>query len=287
MKATSGKTWSFVLAIVAMSLAPAGLSRCCSAVQNRVGGSQQGKQMDEVPKLPMNPETVVFQLAFTGGYRMRTPEGFQPSPRLRIYADGRVVTGQNRPDQEVFEMRLADGKLLEFLKQVVNEFDLFSIDSGEIREAIQATGRPISIIDVPSTEVVVRLADKEHSISVFASGFCASAYPEIEALQRLVKIEKLAQRFVTIAQLGGPEILDSIIEFGNTEMARGKHSELKLDLENLDSSRRIDKNKFEARFVIKFREAQKKLDSLLTVIVEYDVKAGSGKLTTYLSSAHE
>lgn len=280
-------TWSSGLGILlAVSMQFVG-SGNCQAVQEKSEVQQQEDEVPESIKLPMDPETVVFQLTYTGGYRMAPPKGFERTPRIRVFADGRVVTGRNTPEQKEYVLQLDDRRLHELMEEVVSKYDAFSIDSREIGKAIQATGRRIGIADVPNTEITIELADRKHTINVYAVTYCAGSYPEIEELQRLLRIEKFAHRLYGLAHLGGEEVLAAIVEFGNVELAKGQFSRFTLTNENMESAKKIDGEKSETRFVVRFLEANKKKESMLTVLVEFAKESGTGKVTTYLSSANE
>ncbi len=281
------RTWSSIFAVLLAFSMQVVVSGNCQAVQQKPGVQQQEDEVPQTVKLPMDPETVVFQLSYTGGYRMAPPKGFERTPRIRVFADGRVVTGRNTPDQEVFEMRLDDRRLHELMEEVVNIHEAFSIDSGAIRNAIEATGRRIMIADAPNTEITIELADRKHTVSAYAVTYCAGSFPEVEELQRLLKIEKISHRLFAMAQLGGQKVLDAIVEFGNAELAKGEFSGLKLTNESMESSRKIDGEKSETRFVVRFLEADKKKESMLTILVEFAKESGTGKIATYLSSADE
>jgi hypothetical protein len=162
-------------------------------------------------KLPMDPDQIVLQLDYSGGFQTTLPDGFEPTPRLRVFADGRVITGQNRPDQAVFEIRLEEDQLLEEMRKIVEVEKFLELDQAVIAEAIADTGRPITLVDGTVTRIEVRLDDREHAIELYALGFCASAYPEVAGLPELRRIELIGQRLCALARLGGPERLEACL----------------------------------------------------------------------------
>ncbi len=204
-------------------------------------------------KLPMEPEVVVFQLEYSGGFRAPLPKDFEPTPRLRIFADGRVVTGQNRPDLPVYEIRLNDRQLNELVSEIVNRYDFFSLDASEIKRQIAETGRRILIADVATSTLTVHLADREHSVALYAVQYCADAFPEIESVQRMADIELLAIRWCSIAEIGGPEILEELVQETNLELQKIT-DEFSVAQSDLTRARRQPDGSIEARFTVRKTE---------------------------------
>ena len=64
--------------------------------------SAQDKELTEEQlasiQLPMDPEDPVFEYDSFGGMRMAVPEGFEATPDLQVYGDGKVVAGTSRPN---------------------------------------------------------------------------------------------------------------------------------------------------------------------------------------------
>lgn len=168
----------------------------------------------------MDSGAVVFEMAYTGGFRAPNPPGFQPTPRLRVFADGRVVTGQNRPDQPVHEFRLTDRELHDWMNRIVNDFGFTGIVESDLRKAMEADPDRMLLMDAPTCEIRVQLAESRHEVRIYAVGYSASVWPEIEPLQRLAKIEKLGQKLVSVAELGGTQVLHQHLEFANQELEK-------------------------------------------------------------------
>ncbi len=200
-------------------------------------------------KLPMDPEQIVLQLGYSGGFRATLPEGFEPTPRLRVFADGRVVTGQNHPDLPVHEIRLHEEQLLDEMRKIVEGEKFLELDQAVIAEAIADTGRPIALADGPTTRIEVRLDDREHAVELYAVGFCASAYPEVAGLQELRRIELICQRLCALARVGGPERLKACLGPAQ-ESLDSQGAGLKVSPEHLSSATGLPNGGMQVRFSI-------------------------------------
>lgn len=176
------------------------------------------KRGDRV-KLPMDSETVVFQLEYSGGMPMPLPDGFEPTPRLRVFADGRVITGQSSPRQKVHSFQMNDSELHQWMERVVSEFGFLNIVQEEIAAAVRADPDRMMLMDAPHAELSVQLAEQRHQVKVYAIGYTAGQFPEIESLQRLSRIENMARHLVTVAELGGTAPLTRILEYANQKIA--------------------------------------------------------------------
>lgn len=169
-------------------------------------------------ELPTDKEVAVFVFDYSGGFRMRPPEGFVRKPQLQIFPDGRVLVSPNAPNLPSAEITISEEKLNEFLDAVVNQFNIYDIDANEIKKEIEKSENRIMIADAPNLDVSINLGQGTHEVSLYAASFSATQHPEIEALANLVKIENLARRMVAIANLGGFDRLDNAIEQINAKL---------------------------------------------------------------------
>lgn len=200
-------------------------------------------------KLSMDPEQIVLQLSYSGGFRADLPDGFVPTPRLRVYADGRVVTGQNRPEQPVYEIRLDEDQLLDEMARIVNDGKFMELDQVVIAEAIAHTGRPITLVDGSSTRIEVRLDDREHAVELYAPGFCAAAFPEVAGLPEFRHSELVCQRLAALARLGGPERLRACLAPAQ-ESLDAQGAGLRVAAEHLTSATGLPDGGIQVRFSI-------------------------------------
>ena len=179
----------------------------------------------EAFELPTDDSVPVFTFDYSGGFRMRPPEGFVRQPQLQIFPDGRVLRSPNMPDLPSAEITISEEKLNEFLDAVVNQHKFYEIDAQEIKDAIEKTGKPLMIADAPNLDVAINLGQGTHEVRLYAASFAATQHPDIEPLADLVAIEKLSRRLVAVANLGGYDRLDRAVEQVNLKLAN-EHPEI-------------------------------------------------------------
>lgn len=209
------QTHTFVQAVRPALLAT--LLACFGSGDLRLGG-QETVPPDPPVRLPMEPDVVVLQLEHLGGLRPSLPEGFEPTPRLRVYADGRILTGQDRPGRPVFEWRLDEEQLHRLMAEIVGPRKFLDIDARGIEEAIERSTRPVQTADGTTSRITVRLASDRHEVALYALRQQAADHPEIGTLQNLLAVERLCEQLCGLAQLGGPERLEPFLRLAQSEL---------------------------------------------------------------------
>jgi hypothetical protein len=115
------------------------------------------------------------------------------NPLLEVTADGHMSARAVPPGAKRVAGSIGPEGLEELLGYIVDEQDFFSIEADEITAEIEKIGaqdgRRLLVADAPTTTVSVGLEDREHIVSLYAVGFAAMLFPEIDALQRLRRIE--------------------------------------------------------------------------------------------------
>jgi hypothetical protein len=121
------------------------------------------------------------------------PAGAIDGPLLEVMADGRMSARAVAPGAGPVVGTLSPEDLRDLISFVVDEQDFFAIDADEIAAQIEQIGaqdgRRLLVADAPTTHVSVMLKDHTHTVSLYAVGFSAMLFPEIDALQRLRRIE--------------------------------------------------------------------------------------------------
>ena len=156
----------------------------------------------QVIKFPTGKDEPVIVLKFSGGFRAPDPIGFTPSPYLRVYADGRVVTGQNEPKQPIFEVKLDPAEVEKFAAFIVNEQKFLELDSKQIAARIAAMPDRLQIADAPTTEITLTTEKGSHTCAVYALGLAAREMKSIAEVSRLAKIEGRLKAWHCLATLG-------------------------------------------------------------------------------------
>jgi hypothetical protein len=97
------------------------------------------------------------------------------------------------PDAERAVGAMDAANLQDLMRFIVDEQDFFSIEADAITARIQQIGardgRLFVVADAATTHVSITLQDRKHKVTLYAVGFAARLFPEIDALQRLRRIE--------------------------------------------------------------------------------------------------
>ncbi len=152
--------------------------------------------------LPDDLREPVIVMDYVGGFRRPDPPGFVRTPFVRIYADGRVQTGRNAPEQEVYEICLDAAELEELVKFIVTEQKFFEHDSNALKDRIEQVPDRAIVMDAPSTTITLRTRQKCHTVNVYALSMVARQLTSIDGLQRLHAIEQRLKAVHTLAVLG-------------------------------------------------------------------------------------
>lgn len=190
--------------------------------QPSVNADDAGDNDDGLPpiELPMNPDTVVLEYDQTGGFGIRPPPGFVPTPRVRVLASGKVLIGRRNPNLGEASFQLDDRQLMRLLRFVVNKNQFFKITTDGLKRQIEATGRPIMIADAPSAEMKLELVRGKHEVSGYALAIIAHQYPEIQDLKRLDAIRQQLEELRSRACLGDTTQAQRLIQQLNAEFRR-------------------------------------------------------------------
>ena len=205
--------------------------------QREVDLSKGQAQSDDYA-LPADPKAVVLSLEYGGGFPIPQQKEFKPTPYLRIQADGTVITGGSSPRANVVEMKLTAAELQSLLRGIIAEDKLLEIKSGEIDEAIKATGERIMVADAPTTTLTVKLADKELILRQYASRMVKSQFPQIDSLQRLVRSENRLHMLHSVALLGGNESVREMLAAVNQAIGAKSADWPTMDADCLQSAQR-------------------------------------------------
>ena len=198
--------------------------------------------------LPTDKNTAVFTFDYSGGFRMRPPEGFVKKPQLQIFPDGRVLRSPNGPNLPSAEIKLTQEQLQAFLDSVVTEYSFYDVDPEGIQAAIKKTGQQIMIADAPNVDVSILLGQGRHEVSVYAVSHAARQFPDIKPLANLAAIEKLCRRMISVADLGGFEQLDAAIAKVNEKLAADHPKIPRMTVEQLQFASKTNDKSVSASF---------------------------------------
>jgi hypothetical protein len=152
--------------------------------------------------LPKDPNAVVIQLDYVGGY---TPPRKTNDPYLQIRADGRVTLIDPFGKQKPVEATLTPEKVLTFVKFAVEEKGLFAIDSAALEREIKAEAKRLklpTVLDLPTTVITVRTAESVHTVRCYAPEFYAERLPNLKPVQDFQSVHKRLTAYME--KLRGP-----------------------------------------------------------------------------------
>jgi hypothetical protein len=119
--------------------------------------------------------------------------GRDAPPLLDIMANGRFSVRAIEPGAARVQGRLADGVLQGLVDYIVTTEGFLAINGGEISaqiKQISADGGPVLVVaDAPTTRLTLDLGLGQHAVTLYATGFAARLFLQIDALQRLRRIE--------------------------------------------------------------------------------------------------
>lgn len=183
---------------------------------------------DRAIEAPVDSQDPVIVLDYTGGFRRPDPPGFSRTPFLRIYGDGRLITGQNAPEHPVHELQLSNEELQELLTFVIKDQSFLELDSQTLKMLIEKVPNRIQIMDAGTTEITVRTAEETHTVGVYALALIVKQMDFIRGVVQLHAIERRLKSLHTLAAVGR-ESADQLVEEANKFLATN-HSDLPTDL---------------------------------------------------------
>jgi hypothetical protein len=119
----------------------------------------------------------------------------EAAPMLVIHADGAVDYRDREGRKARAAKPLTEDALNAIMRQLRDEYRVQEIDTAaieaEIKRRTQSSGLLFSIMDANTTKLTVRMGDRTHDLSFYATGPAARQFPGIESLQRLAKAEAM------------------------------------------------------------------------------------------------
>ena len=173
---------------------------------NRQSQSQSTHGLDK-PKteikvrMPKDADTPVLVLDSVGGFRVQDPAGFEPTPMLQIFSDGRVLTGRksNQVSEVEGQMDLVD--LQNLLVFISDDSRFFDLTSEMLKSDIDAN-QMIKMMDAPTTELLVNLKDHSNKVQVYGLPFAAGKFDDVPSVAAMVAIVSRCKKLVATTRLG-------------------------------------------------------------------------------------
>jgi len=163
-------------------------------------------------ELPDDPEAVIITYDTVGGYRVLTPAGFEPTPLLRLLANGKVLVGRNNPNSPKLEYQLTKEEFDDLLEDVVNKKRVFDITTEGLKKQIDETGKSFRLVDAPTHRFSINLASEQHEVECYGLTSIYKTYKEVEDLQALAAMHKTFMFYRSRAALGTQAEVDELVK---------------------------------------------------------------------------
>ena len=189
-----------------------------------------------------------------GGMQFAPPEWFKKTPLLKVYADGRVVCGHDRPQLQEVESKISEARLQSLMDFIVNENHFFKIDTEQIKQGIAATGRPVLLTDAETSRFTVQLGDRSHTVELYGIKFTGPKYPEVTDVKCVWQIEKKARQLIGLAHVGDDTTMDAILKRVNRKLAKQDPKRSLMTADNFVTANRMKNGMVSAIFVKHYKD---------------------------------
>ena len=173
-------------------------------------GGEAGQNQDI--EIPSDPNTVILTYNTKGGNRVPTPADFEPTPLVRVFANGMIITGRHNPKRPELEFQLGKEQLEELLQFVVNEKGLSKMTTQGLKDQIEASGKKARVSDAPTDIFSLNLANGKHEVEFYGLQFLRHTHKDIEDIQSLVAIRDKMMFLHARAALGTQEEVDQLVK---------------------------------------------------------------------------
>ena len=218
--------------------------------------------------LPKNADQPVLILSYTGGFRAPPKPGFTETPLLRVFNDGRVITGGASEQARVVNAKLTPLQLQNLIGSIVREDKFLDIEAAAISKAIEATGDTIMIADAPDTEITLTLADRQHHVKQYGTQFIGKQFPQIDSLTNLVNVERRLRRVYGWAQVGGDAEIEKMLAAINEFHKKEKPDIPAVTLDDLSWANWTSRGELQAYFIKSFPDSNNSAQRTAVVNVD-------------------
>jgi hypothetical protein len=176
------------------------------------------------------------------------PVKFEATPLLRIYADGKVLTGSSMPGIDNCTQTMTESELNQFLHFVVNKQQFYEITEAGLKSQMANSEMAVRIADAATSCFSVNLQRGTHTVNVYALMFAARQFTEIRDLQRLVEIENQSRRLVAQTNLGTGDAVTKIMKLVNQKLEQTNPGLAPFEAADVQFATRYTGGKFQATF---------------------------------------
>ena len=244
-----------VLLLLAVSVS---LTICVSPLmaQSRTKNNRQSKSMHDLDKpkteikvrMLEDVETPVLVMDSAGGFRMKDPAGFEPSPMLQIFSDGRVLTGTRSKLVSEVEGQMDLVELQKFLVFISDDSRFFELTSEMLKADIEAN-QMIKMMDAPTTALTVNLKDHSNKVQVYGLPFAPGKFDDVPSVAAMVAIVSRCKKIVATTRLGTENEADQAIAGINKALLDKFPNATEFTLENLQGAEQFTDGRRTSTFV--------------------------------------
>lgn len=206
-----------------------------------------------------------------GGYRMRLPDGFEPTPMLQIFADGRVLTGRKSNLVKEVEGHMDLVELKSLLVFIGDDCRFFDITSDSLQSDLD-DNRVARIMDAPTTRFQVHLKSHDNEVQVYALPHVAGTYSDVDSVASMVAMASRCRRIIASIRLGSDDESDAALAAINNSLAEKDPDAPEYSLDNLQSAEQFVDGRRTATFVQTYRNMDKTMIAYATFQVSAEGK---------------
>lgn len=188
--------------------------------QNRKNRNQKkGPEVEIDLSFGADQNTPVFSIDFVGGFRQQQPEGFVETPALKIFPNGRIVTGRNSPNVKEITGQMDPVELRSFLVFATEDCRFFDFTTDSIKADIKKAADSMIIMDAATTQMTIHLDKHSQQTDIYALQFVARKMQQVQSVAAMTALSSRAQSIIANTKIGdsGPR---AIAELNKTLAAR-------------------------------------------------------------------
>jgi hypothetical protein len=199
-------------------------------------------------QLPMDPEDPVFEYDSSGGLRKAVPQDFVPTPKLQIFADGKIVAGGHNLAIKTCSRVLSKAELNQFLHFVVNMCGFYDLNTKELKNNMADTGKELFVVDAPTSRFSINLQRGSNSVAIYGLSFAARTFNELDDIQNLLEIQTKCQKLIAFCHLGSEQQAAELLEKINKQL-QTLHPELSgIEAKDVRYATRFTDGRFQGAF---------------------------------------
>jgi hypothetical protein len=227
--------------------------------------ANQGKEVEVV--FPDDIKTPILTLDVVGGFRAKLPEGFEPTPMLQVFADGRVVTGRKSDLVKEVEGKLDLVELKSLLVFIADDCKFFELDSESLKTDIESK-RAIQLMDAGTTKIEVNLQDNSNAVEVYAMPQAANQFSELPSVASMIAISSRCRQLIAKTRLGSDEEAEAALNAANKSLATKSDDAPEFTMKHLQFAEQFVDQRRTATFVNNFAAGDKQMMAYATFQVD-------------------